>query len=169
LFLLLLLLLAQLREGHSGPSGREKSHDEKAFYVQVSGDVPYPGVYTFSMEPPLRDLLTLAGIGDHEGLSYDAVPLRNGAEVEVCDHKESLGIRISDMSAFFKMTLRIPLSLNRESAEGLTAIPGIGPRTAGAIVRERAERGGFQELDELLSVPGIGPALLEKMRPYLDL
>jgi competence ComEA-like helix-hairpin-helix protein len=73
------------------------------------------------------------------------------------------------MSAFYKITLGIPISLNNESLEGLTAIPGIGPRIASAIVRERAKREGFQQMDEMLSIPGIGPTLYRKAARYLTL
>jgi competence protein ComEA len=73
------------------------------------------------------------------------------------------------MSAFYKITLGIPISLNKESETGLTAIPGIGPGLAKAIVRERSERGGFQHLRDVLSVKGIGPKLYEKIKPYVIL
>jgi len=63
----------------------------------------------------------------------------------------------------------MPVSINKEIQEGLTAIPGIGPGLAKAIVRERTGRGGFQAPDEILSVPGIGPALYRKISPYLAL
>ena len=59
--------------------------------------------------------------------------------------------------------------IDMETLEGLTAIPGIGPKLAGAIVREKAERDGFQRPDEILSVRGIGPTLYGKIRPNLVL
>ena len=78
-------------------------------------------------------------------------------------------LRLGEMSAFHKMTFGILISINRESAEGLTAVPGIGPRIAQAIVRERIRRGGFQSIEEMLTVPGIGPSILKKVSPYLKL
>ena len=71
-----------------------------------------------------------------------------------------------EISAFQKVTLGIPVSINRESLEGLTAVPGIGPKIAGSLVRERDKRGGFKSLAEITSVRGIGPALYGKVRPY---
>jgi DNA uptake protein ComE-like DNA-binding protein len=73
------------------------------------------------------------------------------------------------MSAFYKVTLGIPISLNTESLYGLTAIPGIGPSIARAIVRERDKRMGFQQKNEMLSIPGIGPILYKKVARYLRL
>jgi len=78
-------------------------------------------------------------------------------------------IRLGEMWAHHKVSLSIPLSVNRESQEGLTAVPGIGFNLAAAIVRERESRGGFKTLDELTAVPGIGKALYRKKKPYLAL
>lgn len=56
------------------------------------------------------------------------------------------------------------VDLNRASAGELEALPGIGPARAGAIVRWRGEHGSFRTIDDLLEVPGIGPATLERLR-----
>ncbi len=56
------------------------------------------------------------------------------------------------------------VDLNRASAKELQALPGIGPARASAIVRWRGEHGSFQTVDDLLEVPGIGPATLERLR-----
>jgi competence protein ComEA len=74
-----------------------------------------------------------------------------------------------DIPAFYKFTLGIPISLNRESEEGLTAVPGIGPKLAGAIVRYRDTRGGYKALSEIKDVPGIGDKTYKKILPYLEL
>jgi competence ComEA-like helix-hairpin-helix protein len=70
-------------------------------------------------------------------------------------------------TAFQKVTLGIPISLNRETEEGLTAVPGIGPGLARAIVEKRRETGPFKTLEELASVNGIGMRLVGKFRPFL--
>jgi len=59
------------------------------------------------------------------------------------------------------------LDLNSATVGELDALPGIGPVLAGRIVSRRREIGSFHSLDELLSVPGIGPRLLEKLRPLV--
>jgi competence protein ComEA len=85
--------------------------------------------------------------------------------------QESLNIRflLSEMSAFYKITLGIPISLNTESETGLTAIPGIGPGLAKAIVEKRSKRGGFLRLSDVLSVKGIGPRLYKRISPFVTL
>ena len=54
--------------------------------------------------------------------------------------------------------------LNRAGLEELVQLPGIGPELAGRIVEFRQRSGGFQEPDDLLTVPGIGPGIMEKIR-----
>jgi competence ComEA-like helix-hairpin-helix protein len=49
----------------------------------------------------------------------------------------------------------------------LQEVPGIGPATADKILAMRKSYGAFKTVDDLLSVRGIGPKRLEKMRKYL--
>lgn len=56
------------------------------------------------------------------------------------------------------------LDLNRATEEQLRTLPGIGPHLAAAIVRFRRREGPFREVDELIEVPGVGPARLGTLR-----
>ena len=66
-------------------------------------------------------------------------------------------------------TLSGVINLNTASREELQLLPGVGEVRAVAIVTERKQRGGFKKVDELLDVKGIGPAMLDRMRPYVTL
>ena len=59
---------------------------------------------------------------------------------------------------------RAPVDLNAATAEQLDELPGIGPTTAAAIVDWRNRNGPFRTVDDLLDVPGIGPAKLDRIR-----
>jgi competence ComEA-like helix-hairpin-helix protein len=74
-----------------------------------------------------------------------------------------------EISAFHRLTLGIPISINRDTAHGLTAVPGIGPKTAAAIVRAREREGGFTQLKDLMSIRGISASIYHKISPYLTL
>ncbi|MDH3292069.1 MAG: ComEA family DNA-binding protein [Gemmatimonadota bacterium] len=52
------------------------------------------------------------------------------------------------------------------SAEDLTRLPRIGAGLAARIVADRDARGAFGTLDQLERVPGIGPGLVETVRPH---
>jgi len=57
------------------------------------------------------------------------------------------------------------LDLNRAGVAELDALPGIGPVLARRIVEFRREHGPFRRVDELRAVRGVGPRLLERIRP----
>ena len=56
------------------------------------------------------------------------------------------------------------IDINHADAASLEALTGIGPSLAAAIVDHRDREGAFATLDDLLGVPGIGPAKLEQLR-----
>lgn len=58
------------------------------------------------------------------------------------------------------------IDINRASRKELESLPGIGPVLAQRIIEYREEH-PFRSVDELLAVKGIGPKLLEKVRPYV--
>ena len=141
-------------------------------FVEIAGDVRYPGVYSFHDCPDLSNLIdTSGGYESDDSLSSKSrhFPLVSGSKVVVRSGGEPYEEVLSEMSAFFKVTLGVPVPLNRESEEGLTAVPGIGPALARAIARERSARGGFTRMDELLSIHGISHALYGRIKPYLTL
>ena len=57
--------------------------------------------------------------------------------------------------------------LNAAGRDELVAIPGIGPAAADAIIDHRKRHGRFGSLDELAAVPGVGGATLEHVRGRL--
>ena len=60
-----------------------------------------------------------------------------------------------------------PVRLNEAGAQELVTVPGIGEKTARAIVDYRRAHGAFRRLEDLLNVKGIGEKKLERMRPLL--
>ena len=59
----------------------------------------------------------------------------------------------------------VRVDLNRASAAELEALPEIGPRLAGELVRRRP----FRSLDELAKIPGLGPRGLERLSTRVTL
>ncbi len=56
-----------------------------------------------------------------------------------------------------------PLALNTADSAALLQVRGIGPRTAGRIVRYRERLGGFVRAEQLAEVPGITESNYEKI------
>ena len=54
--------------------------------------------------------------------------------------------------------------LNRADRDELVAVPGIGPAGAESILKHRGARGGFKSMDELSDVTGIGAQTVQNLR-----
>jgi competence protein ComEA len=168
--LLILVMLYVLKHAANSPSS-PVFLCRAPLYVQVEGEVRNPGVYYFCGEPRVEEVIRRAGMRT-SCESFDphgTTMLTSGQKVLVIRDESKCGVSLGEMGAFYKISLSIPLSVNRESQEGLTAIPGIGLKLAGAIVQARENRGGFKTLDDVATVPGIGKALYRKIKPYLVL
>jgi competence protein ComEA len=57
-----------------------------------------------------------------------------------------------------------PVQLSTATLEQLDSLPGIGPVTAQKILDYRLKHGAFSSVDELDAVPGIGPARMDQLR-----
>ena len=62
----------------------------------------------------------------------------------------------------------VPIPLKDATPEDLAVVPGISPGLAIEIVRDRAARGPFHSVDDLLRVRGVGPARMDRVRPFVS-
>ena len=133
----------------------------KWIQVYLTGAVQAPGVYTVPQGLRIWTLLEQAGgalpSADLERVNL-AAPLTDGMHLHIPRRGEE---------ASASPTPGPLLDLNTASVEELDRLPGIGPRAAQAIVDYRLKHGPFRRLEDLLNVPGIGPATLERIRPWV--
>ena len=114
--------------------------------IFIGGAVRTPGIYPFTNSDTLSDLLDAAG-GLLEG--YDAGQVTLAVAVPT---GEQSGQKIN---------------INTAEEWLLEALPGIGPANAANIVSYRRQNGLFRSVTDLLEVPGIGPATLDKILPLI--
>jgi competence protein ComEA len=170
-FILFILLIGNMKT-FSGLQNNFEVHCKEPQFVQVEGSITSPGVYEFCLRPTIIDVMQKAGESvESEGLPRSLQRLRISSGARILFKRENGAYQFlqAEMPAFYKVTLGLPLSLNRESEVGLTALPGIGPRLARQIVLERSKRGGFKLIQEVMDTPGVGPYLYDRIRPYLTL
>ncbi len=146
----------------------------QTFFIEIAGEtVRYPGVYPVCDRSDLQGLPAVAA-GREAPFEFPAellnrLDLAKGPKVTVRRGTDRYSFHLGEIHAHHKVTLGIPLSLNKAPEAELTAIPGVGPGIARAIAQERTIRGRFERLDELRQVRGIGPRLYERMKRYLML
>ena len=139
-------------------------------FILVTGEVRNPGVYVFNREPSLKELISSAGglkakLLDSEGDRYPH--LARGARVQISAEKGYMEVLTGSMPATYKVTLKIPISINTASQEELDAIPDIGPCLAEEIIHYRSLYGPFKTAEGIRDVPGIGKLRYSKIRPYI--
>lgn len=59
------------------------------------------------------------------------------------------------------------LNLNTATLEEIRSLPRVGPSIAARIVAARTAVGGFNSVDDLLNVSGIGQDLLNQIKPFI--
>ncbi len=61
------------------------------------------------------------------------------------------------------------VNLNTASVSELDSLPGIGPAYAQRIIDYRDSSGGFQSIEDVQNVKGIGPKTFEKMKDLITI
>ncbi len=61
------------------------------------------------------------------------------------------------------------VNVNTATLQELQLLPGIGASRAQAMIEARKQRGGFERVEDLLEVKGIGERSLQRLRPHVTL
>jgi competence protein ComEA len=147
--------------------------------VDVAGKVKHSGVVELPAGSRVIDALKAAGgvtgHGDTSGLNLAEV-LIDGTQILVpsvraTDQASSSlpGAPAADGSTAPSAGSGDLVSINSATAEELETLPGIGPVLAAAIVQWRSDNRGFQSIEQLQEVSGIGPATFADLAPLVRL
>ena len=141
-------------------------------YVDIKGEVLRPGVYEFSCESRMQDLIKKAG-----GFTEEADETKINLAQKITDqmqmivpnvHSKQEGGVTEGNSEKGNTSNTTPsnskqgtVNINTATLEELQTIKGIGKKKAEAILQYRKEHGAFRTKEELLQVKGIGKKALE--------
>ncbi len=176
------LVLLIGRESPGVPVTLRTPPTEPVWVVQVEGAVVHPGVYTLPQGSRLQDALQAAGgvlaEADLRSLNLARllvdgeridVPYKPGfaSLVEVTPTVSSTTARPPKTPQASETPARDKININYATLEELESLPGIGPVLAQRIIEYREVYGPFVDIEELLNVEGIGESLLEQIRDLI--
>ena len=141
-------------------------------YVDIKGEVLQPGVYEFSCESRMQEVIKKAG-----GFTEEADETKINLAQKISDqmqiivpnlHSKQEGGVTEGNSEKGNMSNTTPsnskqgtVNINTATLEELQTIKGIGKKKAEAILQYRKEHGAFRTKEDLLQVKGIGKKALE--------
>lgn len=169
---------AQGPGGGPGPSPGTSAPPVPELVVHVAGAVTRPGIVQLAAGARVVDAIEAAG-GAVDDADLDqlnlAAPLADGVQIRVPHQGETVPVPVSPApaapgggaAAGGAPAAPVVVDLNRATAVELEQLPGIGPSLAAAIVTWRTDHGRFDRVDDLLDVPGIGPAKLATLADHV--
>jgi competence protein ComEA len=143
--------------------------------VDVSGAVANPGVYTLLQDSRVQDAIEAAGglsaLADPSQLNL-AARLKDGTQVFIPTLVPTLSAENLPSGSIRQGQPILPVTpgkvnINTAGLEELDTLPGIGPITAQKIIDYRQENGPFAAIEDIVKVDGIGPATLEKLKELI--
>ncbi len=173
----------------------EKEYEKNtvnSWRVDVKGAIKNPGVYEVAENTRIYEVIEFAG-GLLETATTENINLSKKVTDEMviyifskeeyqkkmsCDIKndsegeisKEIGIKESVIDSFHKTEPENQkISLNKATKEELMTLEGIGESKAIQIIEYRTRNHGFQKVEELKEVKGIGEVLYEKIKNYITL
>lgn len=141
--------------------------------VNIDGEVREPGVYTLPKNSRVGDAVEEAG-----GFTEDASPgsvnlaalLEDGSHIYIPALSKSGDSGEEPAASVLGISPegeKIPLiNINQAGLEELVSLPGIGPATAEKIINFREEN-LFTRIEDIQKVSGIGPYTFDRIKIYL--
>ena len=164
--LILLLSVFIVARGNSQPNEAIQvvpiTIAEPEIFVDVTGAVNKPGVYTLTGNSRVIDAIKAAG-DSAPGADLSTINLarvlNDGEQIYVDSTIVNRdGVRVS------KAVRSGPININRATARQLDALDGVGPVIAQRIVDYRKINGSFLTIDDLQKVSGIGAAKFAQIK-----
>ncbi len=154
------------KEEKDGKDGKDGKEEEKKITVHIKGQVNKPGIIVLNEGQRLHEAVELAG-GALESADLNAINLAKLL-------KDGESIYIPTKGEFIENTLlhnKISGKININSAnkEQLTSLPGVGDTIADNIIKFRNSNNGFNSIEDLINVTGIGEKKFDKIKELIEI
>ena len=148
-------------------------------YVDIKGEVLRPGVYEFSCESRMQEVIKKAG-----GFTEEADETKINLAQKITDQMQIIVPNVhskqedgltegnsekgSSTNTSVSNSKQGTININTATLEELQTIKGIGKKKAEAILQYRKEHGAFRTKEDLLQVKGIGKKALEAIESQVN-
>ena len=134
--------------------------------VHISGEVLNPGVIYVARDTRIGQAIDEVG-GFTADADQDSINLAayvyDGQRIHVSSQAEML---LQPMQSLSEST-SYPININHCSLDDLISLPGIGETKAAAIIKYREANGGFDTIEDILNVSGIGDAIFSDIKELI--
>ena len=174
-------ILSSFSSSGEDPSAEGNDVEEdarpKVMYTDIKGSVKEPGIYSFSSEERVYDVLKRAGglleEADSDRINFSAqiedqqVLYIPAVGEELPEHLDQLASSEGKQPTADSEPPKI--NINTATPSELQQIPGIGSVKAQEIIRFREENGSFQKVEDLQEISGIGEKTVEKLKNFVTI
>lgn len=142
-------------------------------FIDVSGKVKHPGVYSLLAGSRAIDAIRMAGNSlpkiDLSDINL-AHLLVDGEQILVGQSQQNIS---SSSSTSHNRTIikrpHGPISINSADIAQLDSLPGIGPVMAGRIIAYRKQNGAFSAIEDLRKITGMGKSKFAEIKGLVRL
>lgn len=142
-------------------------------FIDVSGKVKHPGVYSLPAGSRAIDAIRMAGNSlpkiDLSDINL-AHLLVDGEQILVGQSQQNIS---SSSSTSHNRTIikrpHGPISINSADIAQLDSLPGIGPVMAGRIIAYRKQNGAFSAIEDLRKITGMGKSKFAEIKGLVRL
>jgi len=180
-FVLAGALLFVSREPAGQPILLQPPPTQAPIAVHVIGAVPRPGLYEFAEGARIQDAIDAAG-GLLASANIDAVNLA----AQLTDGQQlDIPFRDGEKPPADSTALDLPngqttptpgsesngelININTASLDELDSLPGIGPTIAQRIIDYRTQNGPFTKIEQIMDVSGIGPSTFDEIKNLITI
>ena len=145
--------------------------------IDICGEILHPGVFRLEEGSRVIDAVTMAGglleTADRKKVNLARI-IEDGEQIyipaigEIIDRID-INDPVDTNNSYSLQKGNGKVNINRASQDELESLSGIGEVLAKRIIQHRAEKGLFNEIDDIMNVSGIGAKKFEDIKDKISI